>query len=31
MALVPLFGVGISGATHLIAFHMLRRERTVGA
>lgn len=26
MALIPLFGVGISGATHLIAFHMLRNE-----
>lgn len=25
MALVPLFGVGISGATHLMAFDMLRR------
>lgn len=25
LALVPLFGVGISGATHLIAFDMLRR------
>jgi hypothetical protein len=25
MALIPLFGVGISGATHLIAFDMLRR------
>lgn len=26
MALIPLFGVGISGASHLIAFDMLRRE-----
>ena len=25
MALIPLWGVGISGATHLIAFDMLRR------
>lgn len=25
MALIPLFGVGISGVTHLIAFDMLRR------
>lgn len=25
LALIPLFGVGISGATHLIAFHMLRK------
>ena len=25
LALVPLFGVGISGATHLMAFDMLRR------
>lgn len=25
MALIPLFGVGISGASHLIAFDMLRR------
>jgi hypothetical protein len=27
LALIPLFGVGISGATHLIAFDMLRRRR----
>lgn len=27
MALIPLWGVGISGATHLIAFDMLRRNR----
>jgi hypothetical protein len=26
LALVPLFGVGISGATHLMAFDMLRRN-----
>lgn len=26
MALIPLFGVGISGASHLIAFDMLRRD-----
>jgi hypothetical protein len=26
MALIPLFGVGISGATHLMAFDMLRRD-----
>ncbi len=25
LALIPLFGVGISGATHIIAFDMLRR------
>ena len=25
MALIPLFGVGISGATHLMAFDLLRR------
>jgi len=28
MALIPLWGVGISGATHLIAFDMLRRSST---
>jgi hypothetical protein len=27
LALIPLFGVGISGATHLMAFDMLRRAR----
>jgi hypothetical protein len=27
MALIPLFGVGLSGASHLIAFDMLRRGR----
>lgn len=27
MILIPLFGVGISGASHLIAFDMLRRKR----
>jgi hypothetical protein len=26
MALIPLFGVGISGATHLMAFDLMRRE-----
>jgi hypothetical protein len=26
LALIPLFGVGISGATHLMAFDMLRRR-----
>lgn len=26
MTLIPLFGVGISGATHLMAFDMLRRK-----
>jgi hypothetical protein len=26
MALIPLYGVGISGATHLMAFDMLRRQ-----
>jgi hypothetical protein len=26
MALIPLYGVGISGATHLMAFDMLRRK-----
>jgi hypothetical protein len=25
VALIPLFGVGISGATHLMAFDLLRR------
>jgi hypothetical protein len=25
LALIPLFGVGISGASHLMAFDMLRR------
>jgi hypothetical protein len=25
-ALIPLFGVGISGASHLMAFDMLRRH-----
>jgi hypothetical protein len=33
MALIPLFGVGISGASHLMAFDMLRRKvgmRSVG-
>lgn len=27
MALIPLFGVGISGASHLIAFHLLWTDR----
>lgn len=27
LALIPFFGVGISGATHLIAFDMLRKQR----
>lgn len=27
MALIPLWGVGISGVTHLVAFDMMRRER----
>jgi hypothetical protein len=27
MALIPLFGVGISGASHLVAFDQLRRQR----
>ena len=27
MALVPLFGVGVSGASHLIAFHLLWKSR----
>jgi hypothetical protein len=27
MVLIPLFGVGISGASHLIAFDLLRRSR----
>lgn len=31
LALVPLFGVGISGATHLVAFDYLRRHRGRGA
>lgn len=26
MALIPLFGVGISGATHIMAFDLLRRK-----
>jgi hypothetical protein len=26
LALIPLFGVGISGASHLVAFDMLRRQ-----
>jgi hypothetical protein len=31
LALVPLFGVGISGATHLMAFDMLRRGTGLSA
>ena len=31
MALIPLFGVGLSGATHLIAFDMLRRGKGLRA
>jgi hypothetical protein len=31
LALVPLFGVGISGASHLMAFDMLRRGVGLGA
>ena len=27
MALIPLFGVGISGASHLMAFDLLRRRK----
>ncbi len=27
LALIPLYGVGISGATHIMAFHLLRRSR----
>jgi hypothetical protein len=30
MALIPLYGVGISGATHLMAFDMLRRQERIG-
>jgi hypothetical protein len=30
MALIPLFGVGLSGTTHLIAFDLIRRGR-IGA
>ncbi|TAG15632.1 MAG: permease [Rhodobacterales bacterium] len=30
LALIPLFGVGISGATHLMAFDMLRRANARG-
>jgi hypothetical protein len=31
LALIPLFGVGISGASHIIAFHLLWSERRTGA
>jgi hypothetical protein len=27
LALIPLFGVGVSGAAHLVAIHLLRREQ----
>ncbi len=30
MALIPLFGVGISGASHLLAFALLRKGRFTG-
>lgn len=29
LALIPLFGVGISSTTHLIAFHMLRKKSAI--
>lgn len=28
MALIPLFGVGLSGTSHLIAFHLLRSRKS---
>ena len=31
LALIPLFGVGISGASHIIAFHLLWSERRSSA
>ncbi|MHC2332898.1 permease [Bradyrhizobium sp. USDA 4454] len=31
MVLIPLYGVGISGASHLIAFDLLRRRRNAAA
>ncbi len=31
LALIPLFGVGISGASHLVAFHMLAQGKALGA
>jgi hypothetical protein len=31
LALIPFFGVGISGASHVIAFHLLWSERRSGA
>jgi hypothetical protein len=31
LALIPLFGVGISGASHLVAFDMIRRRQGVQA
>lgn len=30
MVLIPLFGVGISGASHLIAFHLLWKQGALG-
>ena len=27
MALIPLFGVGLSGASHIVAFDMMRHRR----
>jgi hypothetical protein len=29
-ALIPLFGVGLSGASHIIALHALTRPRATG-
>ena len=31
LALIPLFGVGISGASHIIAFHLLWTERRIAS
>jgi hypothetical protein len=31
LALIPLFGVGISGASHIIAFHLLWTERSTSS
>lgn len=31
MVLIPLFGVGLSGATHLIAFDLMRRKQNPSA
>lgn len=30
MALIPLYGVGISGASHIMAFDLLRRGVGIG-